>query len=180
MESPYETICGYTQEELEGNFKEYVEEAGKQLSLSYKETLETIKRWYNGYSWDGKTFVYNPFSTMLLLKKKEFDIHWYKTGTPTFLIEQLVKKNGLDRLIGRDSAIISSLSDVDFDRTSSIDLLFQTGYLTIKKKELKENKSPQYTLDFPNMEVREASTGTPAFSCNFSIPPICYERYQCL
>jgi hypothetical protein len=126
------------------------------LEISYKETLDTIKRWYNGYSWDGKTYVYNPFSTLLLFKKKEFDIHWYKTGTPTFLIDQIVKKNGLDRLIGQNASIVSSLSDVDYDRMSSIDLLFQTGYLTIKNKELSKDKSPQYTLDFPNMEVRKA------------------------
>jgi hypothetical protein len=35
-------------------------------------------------------------------------------------------------------------------------LLFQMGYLTIKKKEIKGNSTPQYSLDFPNMEVRKA------------------------
>ena len=156
MDNQYGTICGYTQEELEGNFKEYIKETAEHLGINCEEALDRIKSWYNGYSWDGKTFVYNPFSTLLLFKKKEFNIHWYKTGTPTFLIEQIVKKNGLDRLIGQGSVIISSLSDVDYDRTSNVDLLFQTGYLTIKSKEIKKDEVPQYTLDFPNMEVRKA------------------------
>jgi hypothetical protein len=156
MNYKYATICGYTQEELESNFKEYIEDTGKHLRTSYEETLGTIKRWYNGYSWDGKTFVYNPFSTLMFFENKKFKDYWYKTATPTFLIEQIVKKNGLDRLIGQGTVIISSLPDVDYDRTSSIDLLFQTGYLTIKKEELRKDKPPQYTLDFPNMEVEEA------------------------
>jgi hypothetical protein len=156
MNYKYVTICGYTQEELESNFKEHIKDVGKHLRISYEETLDTIKRWYNGYSWDGKTSVYNPFSTLLFLENKKFKEYWYKTGTPTFLIEQIVKKNGLARLIGQGTVIISSLSDVDFDRTSSVDLLFQTGYLTIKKEELDEDDTLQYALDFPNMEVRKA------------------------
>jgi Holliday junction resolvase-like predicted endonuclease len=155
MDYKYLSICGYTQEELEANFKEHIEETGKYLNISYDETLNTIKRWYNGYSWDGKTFVYNPFSTLMFLDKKELKEYWYKTGTPTFLIEQIIKKNGLDTLIGQGTVIISSLSDVDYDRASSIDLLFQTGYLTIKKKIITDG-SPLYALDFPNTEVREA------------------------
>jgi hypothetical protein len=155
MDYKYGTICGYTQEELETNFKEHIEETSKYLNITYEETLDTIKRWYNGYSWDGKTSVYNPFSTLMFLDKKKFKEYWYKTGSPTFLIEQIVKKNGLDRLIGQGSVILSSLSDVDYDRMSSVDLLFQTGYLTIKKEETVSGKS-EYVLDFPNMEVEEA------------------------
>jgi hypothetical protein len=156
MNYKYLTICGYTQEELEGNFKEHIEETSKQFGISYDKTIKEIKNWYNGYSWDGKTSVYNPFSTLMFLENKKFKDYWYKTGTPTFLIEQVVKKNGLDKLIEQGTVIISSLPDVDYDRTSSIDLLFQTGYLTVKKKELREDRTPQYTLDFPNMEVEEA------------------------
>jgi hypothetical protein len=156
MNYKYLTICGYTQEELEGNFKEHIEETSKQFGISYDKTIKAIKNWYNGYSWDGKTSVYNPFSTLMFLENKEFKEYWYKTGTPTFLIKQIVNKNGLDKLIGQGTVIISSLPDVDFDRMSNIDLLFQTGYLTMKKKELREDRTPQYTLDFPNMEVEEA------------------------
>jgi hypothetical protein len=155
MNYKYVTICGYTQEELEITFKGYIEEAGKHLNMSYEETLDTIKYWYNGYSWDGKTYVYNPFSTLLFFENKEFKEYWYKTGSPTFLIEEIAKKNGLDKLI-QGSVIKSFLADIDYERTPSIDLLFQTGYLTIKSKEIKKDELPEYTLDFPNMEVRKA------------------------
>jgi hypothetical protein len=34
-------------------------------------------------------------------------------------------------------------------------LLFQTEYLTIKKKDI-VNYEPEYIIDFPNMEVKKA------------------------
>jgi hypothetical protein len=122
MNAKYGAICGYTQEELEVNFKEYIEKTAEEMELSKEKLLTEIKKWYNGYSWDGKTFVYNPFSTLLFFSKSKYTNYWFKTGTPT------------------------------------IGLLFQTGYLTIKKEDI-DNGRPQYTMDFPNMEVREAFIG---------------------
>ncbi|MDR2066555.1 MAG: AAA family ATPase [Endomicrobium sp.] len=58
-------MCGYTQEELESSFKEYIEVTTEYMAISKEEILSKIKHWYNGYSWDGKTFVYNPFSTFM-------------------------------------------------------------------------------------------------------------------
>ena len=156
MDNQYGTICGYTQEELEGNFKEYIKETAEHLGINYQEALDRIKSWYNGYSWDGKTFVYNPFSTLLLFKKKEFDSHWYETGTPTFLIEQIKKKNDLYSFVTNQKVESSSLKGSDNETQETITLLFQTGYLTIKSKEIKKDELPQYTLDFSNMEVRKA------------------------
>jgi hypothetical protein len=120
------SYVGYTQEELESSFKEYIEEVGKNLGLSYEDTIREIKRWYNGYSWDGKIFVYNPFSTLGFFRDKEFANNWVNTGTPTFLIEQMRKNDDLKPFINKEEV-------------GNISLLFQTGYLTIKKKEMKEN-----------------------------------------
>jgi Holliday junction resolvase-like predicted endonuclease len=156
MDYKYLTICGYTQEELEANFKEHIEETGKYLNISYNETLNTIKRWYNGYSWDGKTFVYNPFSTLMFLDKKKFEEHWYETGTPTFLIEEIKKKNDLYSFMATQEVESNTLKGNGNNNQEITTLLFQTGYLTIKKEEIKKDSNPQYTLDFPNMEVKKA------------------------
>jgi hypothetical protein len=69
METECAGICGYTQEELESNFKEYIESVSQTMEIAKEEVLSEIKRWYNGYSWDGKTFVYNPFSTLAFFRK---------------------------------------------------------------------------------------------------------------
>lgn len=63
------------------------------LGLDREELLGKVKEWYNGYSWDGKTFVYNPFSVLSFFQKSDFQNFWFSTGTPTFLIQQLTSKN---------------------------------------------------------------------------------------
>jgi hypothetical protein len=156
MDAQYGTICGYTQEELESNFKGYIKEAGKSLNMSYKKTLDTIKRWYNGYSWDGKRFVYNPFSTLLFFNKKKFGNYWIETGTPTFLIEEIKKKNDLYCFVSKQEVESETLKGNGNETQETTTLLFQTGYLTVKKEEIKKDSTTQYTLDFPNMEVRKA------------------------
>jgi hypothetical protein len=158
MNSKYASICGYTQEELESNFKEYIGSVSEAMDTTKGEVLLAIKRWYNGYSWDGKTSVYNPFSTLAFFRKKEFENYWFATGTPTFLIEQIKKKNDLRVFIKPKIVDSSSLRGRGDTKIEDIALLFQTGYLTIRKKELENNRA-QYTLDFPNMEVREAFIG---------------------
>ncbi|MDR1244810.1 MAG: hypothetical protein LBJ98_02400 [Endomicrobium sp.] len=124
--------------------------------MSKEELLEKIKYFYNGYSWDGKTYVYNPFSTLLFLDKKEFKEYWYETGTPTFLIEQIKKKsNDLEPFAKSQEVGMAVLKGDGSDNVETIALLFQTGYLTVKKKGLMERGSI-YTLDFPNFEVKNA------------------------
>jgi hypothetical protein len=155
MDYKYISICGYTQEELETNFKEYIERTAEAMCISKEEVLSKIKYWYNGYSWDGKTSVYNPFSTLSFFDKREFGNHWFETGTPTFLVEQIRERDDLEMFIEPQVVDSNSLRGKGDTNIENIALLFQTGYLTIKKKEIEDNR-PQYTIDFPNMEVREA------------------------
>ncbi|GHT60104.1 hypothetical protein AGMMS50239_08310 [Bacteroidia bacterium] len=49
----------------------------------------------------------------------------------------------------------SAFNSYDPDELEDIPLLFQTGYLTIKKMEL-TYETPQYMLEVPNVEVRES------------------------
>jgi Holliday junction resolvase-like predicted endonuclease/phosphoserine phosphatase len=159
MDTQYASICGYTQEELEANFKEHIEEAGKYLGISYDKTIDAIKRWYNGYSWDGKVSVYNPFSTLLFFSKKKFGNYWVETGTPTFLIEQIRKRDDLRSFTQNQKVATDVLTGDGSDDIEATTLLFQTGYLTIKKEET-ANEKMEYVLDFPNMEVKKAFLGS--------------------
>jgi hypothetical protein len=156
MNAKYASICGYTQEELEDNFKEYIESVSEVMGMTKEEVLSAIKKWYNGYSWDGKTFAYNPFSTLLFFKNKRFNEYWFETGTPTFLIKQIKKKDDLESFVESREVGMSSLKGDGSDNIETTALLFQTGYLTIKKEEIGEDRRARYALDFPNMEVRSA------------------------
>jgi hypothetical protein len=155
MSNKYSAICGYTQEELESNFKEYIESATKMMGTTTKGVLSEIKRWYNGYSWDGKTFVYNPFSTLLFFSERKYANYWFATGTPTFLIEQIKKRNDLESFAESREVGNDSIRGDGNDKIETTALLFQTGYLTIKKEEIVDNES-QYEIDFPNYEVKSS------------------------
>jgi hypothetical protein len=155
MNGAYASICGYTQEELERCFAEYIDEAATHHNLGRGELLNEVRRWYNGYSWDGKTTVYNPFSTLLFLKNKEFDSYWFGTGTPTFLINMLKKYNHISPMLQPVVVDSSALQGYDPTAIDETTLLFQTGYLTVKRKE-RTDAITQYTLDVPNMEVENS------------------------
>jgi hypothetical protein len=151
----YATICGYTQQELENSFGEYMDTIAQHLSMRNKEILDGIRIWYDGYSWDGKTAIYNPFSTLLLFENEEFSNYWFRTGTPTFLIEFLMLRDQLKPVLEPVILGAGSFDSFDPQGINEIPLLFQTGYLTIKHKEYFEGQ-PQYTIEMPNREVRES------------------------
>jgi hypothetical protein len=138
----YGNICGYTQEELEFYFKEYLEEVD----------LEEVKEWYNGYSFLGER-LYNPFDILLYLDSKKFKNYWYKTGTPTFLIKLIKSRRyditKLENMVVREDI----LEKFDIEEIRIEALMYQTGYLTIKEVYKKEY-GEEYRLGFPNKEVR--------------------------
>jgi hypothetical protein len=155
LHEQYAAICGYTQEELESNFSEYIDSIAEYLKMTREHLLDRIRYWYNGYTWDGKTAIYNPFSTLRFFDLKWFDSYWFDTGTPTFMIDIIQRHNTANAVLDPfvvDSSIFKGYEPEDLDE---VPLLFQTGYLTIKHKEL-TNGIPSYTLGVPNSEVRDA------------------------
>jgi hypothetical protein len=147
----YATLTGYTQEELEFYFDDYLKVIETKLKLSRTELLDTMRRWYNGFSWDGIHTVYNPFGVLNFLSKRVFKNYWFSTGSPDFLIEQMRKHNRFDV---ENSVVDSALLDkYDIENLSLIPLLFQTGYLTVKELDA---MTGEMLLDYPNKEVRDS------------------------
>jgi hypothetical protein len=155
LDKKYASICGYTQEELEYNFSEYIDDVAQYLPMNREELLELIRARYKGYSWDGKTAVYNPFSSLLFFDNREFANYWFRTGTPTFLINMLKSRNQIAPVMQPIVAGANTFDSYDPANIDEIPLLFQTGYLTVKQRTL-IGGVPEYTLDFPNLEVRDA------------------------
>ncbi|MDR2813814.1 MAG: ATP-binding protein, partial [Prevotellaceae bacterium] len=159
MDDKYATICGYTQAELESNFAEHILAMAEYHKQTREETIDEIRRWYNGYSWDGETTVYNSFSTLLLFDKKNFVDYWFATGTPTFLVNLIKERNDVKTLLEPVAVQSSSFDSFEYRTLDTKLLLFQTGYLTVKKKEKSIfDNTILYTLGFPNEEVRRALT----------------------
>ena len=151
----YASICGYTQEELERDFSEHISDTAMYLDMPRENLLDKIREMYDGYTWDGKTSLYNPFSTLMFFSQQIYSNYWFETGTPTFLINRL-KKRGLAKTVLEPIVVdASAFNSYDPDELEDIPLLFQTGYLTIKNRVLTQG-DPEYTLEVPNIEVRES------------------------
>jgi hypothetical protein len=153
LNGDFTALCGYTQEELEDYFTGYIDEVAEYERISRKGLLDKIRFWYNGYSWDGKTSVYNPFSTLLLFRNKRFDNYWFRTGTPTFLMNLLKKRNQIQPVLETFQVSPSVFNSYDPEDIAEIPLLFQTGYLTIKEVDSSQTP-PKYKLGMPNEEVK--------------------------
>ncbi len=140
----YATLCGYTEHDLDTTFALHLEGADR----------EEVRRWYNGYNFLGEK-VYNPFDVLLFLKNgQQFKNYWFATGTPTFLITLIQQNNyyipQLDNLTVSENLIDS----YDIENIQLEPILFQTGYLTIRKVEQAARGGQQFILDFPNKEVQ--------------------------
>jgi Predicted AAA-ATPase/PD-(D/E)XK nuclease superfamily len=147
----YAALAGYTQNELEENFDDYLHDCTETLEISREKLLLEMKIWYNGYSWDGKTWLYNPFGTLNFLSHKVFFNHWFSTGSPNFLIKKMRELT----YYNVENSVVNNLilDKYDIDNVELIPLLFQTGYLTVKKL---DRMTGDMVLDYPNKEVRES------------------------
>jgi len=142
LNEEFSTVCGYTQSELESVFEDRLKDFDK----------EKIKVWYNGYSWLGES-VYNPFDILLLFSEKRFRAFWFETGTPTFLIKMFMKNKYYIPEIENLEVGEEILSNLDVDNIRVENLLFQSGYLTIKDYKVIGSKNV-FKLSYPNFEVR--------------------------
>ncbi len=150
----YAGICGITQKEMEENFQPEIGALAQFNELTKEETLEKLRRTYNGYLFAQRTreSVYNPFSLLGVLEGKIFNNYWFATGTPTFLIHYLKKAHyRIPELDGGVRMTEEGLGNYRADPTAPVPILFQAGYLTIKSY---DPESRLYTLGFPNDEVR--------------------------
>ena len=150
LDKRFAAICGYTQEELHHYFEEGLNGLAEENNLTYEECLAKLKYWYNGFSWDAKTFVYNPFSTLKLLESRQFHNYWFETGTPTFLVKKL-NKEGTYKMQGLKVSY-QHFEAFDLQRLDNKTLLLQTGYLTLKKALTDE----RFEADYPNKEVEQS------------------------
>ena len=160
MAEDYVNICGFTNNDINALFDDHITEIKKLPKFaSLPETgegslLDNIYKWYDGYSWDGENRVFNPFSLLNFMDKKEILSYWFTSGSPGFLVK-LMKQNP-DLYLSLDSSTTNEiiLDAMDIDKISPVSLMFQTGYLTVRSIKRQEDNFPIYELKIPNDEVR--------------------------
>jgi hypothetical protein len=153
LNKKYSKLLGFTREELINNFSEYITELTKDYQNIYPEILQEIKNWYDGYSWDGVNFVYNPFSVLKLFDAQVIDNYWFKNGTPNYLLKIIRKKYLTVYDFERKTVPTAIIDKYDIHDINIYSLLFQNGYLTIKNYNL---AAKTVYLDYPNKEVESS------------------------
>ena len=158
LDEDFNDICGVSQSELEKYFRQPIQTLAGRHRLSYAETLEKLKEMYDGYHFSNPEFtenVYNPFSLLNCFSKRRFGEFWFDTATPRYLIKALMK-TGMNYSDLHNIAVDESvLVGVNVPEHSAASVLYQAGYLTIKDYDMRFGN---YTLDFPNEEVKAGFT----------------------
>ena len=171
----YGGLLGYTSEELELYFGEYIDNAVEVLNKKYHTERYThdlvvseLKRNYDGYSFDEEALnhVYNPWSIVNFFDApvRGFIPYWVVSGgsTPTFLVNYL--KQGLEKyntddlqsLLNIDSTVNSAAEYLypKIENMANLDLfaiLYQAGYFCIKSV-----VDDIFKVGIPNLEVKKA------------------------
>ncbi len=175
LDSDYGALLGYTSDELESYFSEYIDNAVETLNrkfpterYTHEKVVEELKRNYDGYSFDEDCMhhVYNPWSILNFLKSphRGFIPYWVSSGgsTPTFLVNYLKQKlkkynaDELQSLLGIDSTVNKDTDSLypSIENISNIDLfaiLYQAGYFCIKSA-----FDGYFKVGIPNLEVKKA------------------------
>ena len=148
----YSTIVGFTQEELEKNFKDGIQSIAESNEITYQDALSMLKVLHDGYHFSRNSEgVYNPFSVLRAMNTKQLDNFWFETGTPSYLIKTLQSYNTFIPELEECKAFSSDFDAPTEAMVSALPLLYQSGYLTIKDY---NPYSMEYTLGFPNTEVK--------------------------
>ena len=152
MLDQYSAICGISLEELTTVMRPDIEGLAEDWHESYDETLQSLRDYYDGYHFSEKSEdVFNPFSLIKCLNSRKLASYWFGSGTPAFLLKQLDRFDvDLSSLESQD-VVLGSFDVSPDEMTDALPLLYQSGYLTIKRY---DPTFEEYTLGVPNREVR--------------------------
>ena len=152
MSEPYADMLGYTQNEIETCFNEYIMKFAEKNRLTKTQALEKFRLQYNGYRFSERDItVYNPFSVLRSFFDLKLKNYWFESGTPTFLVNLLKEKQYNMANIENMEVDEEIFSTYELENLCPEALLFQTGYLTIKDVD-----DELYTLSYPNNEVKNS------------------------
>ncbi len=139
-------VIPYTQQDLDTTF------AGHLADVDWVQ----LKDWYSGYQFLGEP-VYNPYDILLFISgNQRYRNYWFETGNPSFLIKLFQQKAYFLPDLEQLEVSEEILDSFDVERINPVTLLFQSGYLTIKKAYTDIMGEMAFVLAVPNHEVKMA------------------------
>ncbi|MDR1314177.1 MAG: AAA family ATPase [Deltaproteobacteria bacterium] len=163
MRKEYSSICGFTEDEIIRFFGVHLEATLATLqenkflpaNATVKTLVSKLMEWYDGYSWDGKHNVLNPFSIMNFFWNQYFSYYWYESGSPLFTSLLSLKNDTYFKIFSKSFNIGDTLPLSDVNNIEDEAALFQAGYLTINSIDM-SGGTLRYSLKIPNKEISYA------------------------
>ena len=151
----YARAFGFTQEE--------VFTAMDNRGLSEKK--EQVKFWYDGFIFGNQPDIYNPWSVVNYLDKKEFGTYWANTSSNS-LAGKLIREGSKDVKITMESllrgeALCTKIDEqivfnqLDYNEYAIWSLLLASGYLKVEERSMDADRvKSEYKLKLTNNEVK--------------------------
>ena len=151
----YTDLFGFTQQE--------VSDALREFGLSEME--ESVKDWYDGFTFGKRTDIYNPWSIINFLDKKRLSTYWANTSSNS-LVSKLIREGSKDvKMIMEnllDGGTLRTRIDeqvvfdqLDHNEYAIWSLLLASGYLKVEQHTMDgDTGKEEYVLKLTNKEVR--------------------------
>lgn len=149
----YEDSFGFTQEEVWSALKEY----------GLYEDRETVKDWYDGFTFGKMRDIYNPWSIINFLDKRKLDTYWANTSSNS-LAGKMIREGSADMKVIMEDLLAGGtfhaqideqivFSQLDSSEDAVWSLLLAGGYLCLERYSLNKRGYPDYELKLTNREV---------------------------
>ncbi len=154
----YEDAFGFTEEEVFAALDEY----------DLSDSKDTVKAWYDGFTFGCKRDIYNPWSIIHFLNKKTVGTYWANTSSNS-LVDKLIRESAgsmKEAFMGllEGNSVVTEIDEqivydqLNLDERSIWSLLLAGGYLKVKKYEIKTSEYGEwrqmYELELTNFEVK--------------------------
>ena len=151
LDLEYATLLGFTLEDIKIYFSNHIDLLAKSSEIKDTQTiLETMTKLYDGFQFSyWKTpGLYHPISVIECFKNKQLKKYWTATSDGSYSKLLRAFKNPSFRYhIGYDAQQLDSIDPCNANLTQ---LLWQTGYLTIKDSDMEK-----YYLRVTNEEIED-------------------------
>ncbi|MCD8078243.1 MAG: ATP-binding protein [Lachnospiraceae bacterium] len=147
----YETVFGFTEEEVFTALKTYDLESQK----------DEVKYWYDGFRFGDRTDIYNPWSILNLLSEKRLKPYWMNTSGNA-LVGNLVREGSLKIKDEFEVLLNGGTLETEIDEAITYAELcgdsktIWSWFLTTGYVKIVGEKDDRYEIRLTNYEVREA------------------------
>lgn len=154
----YADAFGFTEEEVFAALEEY----------GLSDRFPEVKRWYDGFTFGRITDIYNPWSVIHYLDKKEEGLYWANTSS-NGLVGKLLRESDSDikqtfeRLLDGEELVTELDEQIIYNQLGQDEhaiwgLLLASGYLKVNRYETVTDAyggwKKEYALELTNFEVK--------------------------